>query len=131
MKIRNIATHDQQFKPCCCLCRALYTFIYLYFLGTTYLSFFDYPTFSFALHTQCSIFNLFHKSYMQTHICIIVLRFITYDLGFHVLQNILPRKYPKPDILLKTFTKKKKKLWEKEKLLVTNNFSFSCSVFYP
>ena len=24
-----------------------------------------------------------------------------------------------------------KTLWEKEKLLVTSNFSFSCSVFYP
>ena len=46
------------------------------------------------------------------------------------LVNPLLNKY----ILILTYQQQiafKKKLWEKEKLLVTSNFSFSHNVFYP
>ena len=37
----------------------------------------------------------------------------------------------KPWLLHVCYTKFLKTMWEKEKLLITNNFSFSLSVFYP
>ena len=47
---------------------------------------------------------------------------------FYFLFNLFPNK---PWILRVRSTSLLKTLWEKEKLLVTSNFSFSRSIFYP
>ena len=50
--------------------------------------------------------------------------FITYSFGFNPFPN-------KPWFLRVCRTSLLKTLWEKEKLFVTSNFSFSHSIFYP
>ena len=52
-------------------------------------------------------------------------------LGLVSLRNLLHHFPNKPWFLHVGSTSLLKTLWEKEKLLVTNNFSFSHSVFYP
>ena len=50
----------------------------------------------------------------------------------HRIISALDKPFPnKPWFLLVCSTGLLKTLWKKEKLLVTNNFSFSHSVFYP
>ena len=50
---------------------------------------------------------------------------------FKIMDNFLNPFPNKPWFLRVCSTSPLKTLWEKEKLLVTSNFSFSHSVFYP
>ena len=55
------------------------------------------------------------------------LKFVAWEKSLNVLLNRFPNK---PLFLCICSTSLLKTLWEKEKLLVTGNFSFSHSVFY-
>ena len=52
-----------------------------------------------------------------------------FDLALFLLEN---KRFPKQELIFTCLQYKSfKKMWEKEKLLVTSNFSFSNSVFNP
>ena len=53
-------------------------------------------------------------------------------LSFTILKETIFNPFPRNDTFWRPWeTSLLKALWEKEKLLVTSNFSFSLSVFYP
>ena len=81
-------------------------------------------------------------SAMHLFICFLVTDFICkkkktqksieYCTGYNNITEIMFNPFPnKPWLLCVCRTSLSKTLWEKEKLLITSNFSFSHSVFYP
>ena len=74
---------------------------------------------------------LFGKGLRSAHIVLTRITYLEWCTLYHTTLNDLNPFPNKPWFLRVCITSLLKTLWEKEKLLVTNNFSFSHSVFYP